>query len=66
MDKNIIIAIVLGALVLVAAIQAVQLFGLKNKVQTGQVAATVQSGPVGGSPSLPSNIQNLPNMVGGC
>jgi len=68
MDKNIVIAIVLGALVLIAGVQAFQLFSLKNKVAQGSVGvnAQTQAGSSGGSPQLPSNLQNLPNMVGGC
>jgi len=70
MDKNVVIAIVLGALVLIAAVQAVQLFSIKNKLATGQMqtatsGANVQSS-AGSGASLPSNLQNLPSMVGGC
>ena len=64
MDKNIVIAIVLGALVLIAGVQAFQLFTLKDKLSSGQLSA---GAPVqGGSPQLPDNLQNLPSMVGGC
>ncbi|HLF55049.1 MAG TPA: hypothetical protein VI612_04990 [Candidatus Nanoarchaeia archaeon] len=67
MNKNVVIAIVLGALVLIAGIQAVQLFSLKGKIAGGQVGTTaVQAGGSGGSPQIPSNLQNLPQMVGGC
>ena len=68
MNKNVVIAIVLGALVLIAGIQAFQLFTLKTKLASGQIStsALTQSGGSGGSPQLPSNLQNLPNMVGGC
>ena len=70
MDKNVIMAIVLGALVVVAALQAFQLFGLKNQLSSGAVQTTTVSTPTqtGGSSgnTVPSNIQNLPSMVGGC
>ena len=67
MDKNIIIAIVLAALVLVAAVQAVQLFSLRSKISSGQVAVQSSMGGAGAStPSLPSGLENLPSMVGGC
>jgi hypothetical protein len=68
MNKNIVIAIVLGALVLIAGIQAFQLFTLKDKLGSGQISAgtNTQASAGGGSPQLPSNLQNLPNMVGGC
>ena len=67
MNKNVVIAIVLGALVLIAGVQAFQLFTLKTKLAGGQISAgtPTQSGG-GGSPQLPSNLQELPNMVGGC
>ncbi len=64
MDKNIVIAIVLGALILIAGVQAYQLFALKDKLSGGQISA---GAPVqAGSPQLPDNLQNLPSMVGGC
>ncbi len=67
MDKNIIIAVVLAALVLVAAVQAVQLFNLRSKISNGQVAVQSPVGGTGGSsPTLPSGLENLPSMVGGC
>ncbi|MEM3154571.1 MAG: hypothetical protein QW165_03350 [Candidatus Woesearchaeota archaeon] len=67
MNKNVVIAIVLGALVLIAGVQAFQLFSLKEKLASGQIStsAPTASGS-GGSPQLPSNLQNLPEMVGGC
>ena len=68
MNKNVVIAIVLGALVLIAGVQAFQLFTLKTKLAGGQIStsAPTQSGGGGGSPQLPSNLENLPSMVGGC
>jgi len=69
-NKNIIIAVVLGALVLIALFQAFQLVGLKDKLGSGASTATSNApapqASAGGSPSLPSNLQNLPSMVGGC
>jgi len=69
MDKNVVIAIVLGVLVLIAGVQAFQLFTLKNKLADGQFSTNTATGaasPSGSGPQLPSNLQNLPNMVGGC
>jgi len=69
MNKNAVIAIVLGALVLIAGVQAFQLFSLKTKLGSGEIstsAPTQSSGGGGGSPKLPSNLENLPTMVGGC
>ncbi len=66
-NKNVIIAVVLGALVLIALFQAFQLFGLKDKLSSGTTtAAPAPQAQGGASPSLPSNLQNLPSMVGGC
>ncbi len=63
-------AIVLGALVVVAALQAFQLFGLKSQLGSGTVQTTTATTPAqagsGSGNSVPSNIQNLPSMVGGC
>lgn len=71
MDKNVIISLVLGVLVVIAVLQAVQLVGLKNKlsggaVNTGSANVPVQAGGSGNGAQLPSNLQNLPQMVGGC
>ena len=72
MNQNIVIAIVLGALVLIAAVEAYQLMSIKNKIDGGgvQVAsagvAPQSSGASGGAPILPSSLDNLPSMVGGC
>ncbi len=69
MNKNMVIAIVLGALVLIAGIQAFQLFTLKSNLAMGGTSvttATQSSGGSGGSPKLPGNLENLPTMVGGC
>jgi hypothetical protein len=72
MNQNVVIAIVLGALVLIAAVEAYQLMGIKNKIESGNVqvgaagAPSVQAGGGAGAPALPSSLQNLPGMVGGC
>jgi hypothetical protein len=72
MNKNLVIAIVLGALVLIAVVQAWQLAGIKSSVASGGVRTASVGTPVasggggGGGAQLPSNLQNLPSMVGGC
>jgi hypothetical protein len=68
MNKNMVIAIVLGALVLIAGVQAFQLFSLKTKLGSGELSAgtVTQAASSGSSPQLPSNLQNLPSQVGGC
>lgn len=64
-NNNVIIAVVLGILVVIAGVQAFQMASLKNNVGSGSVAQPVASGASGGA-QLPSNLQNLPGMVGGC
>lgn len=68
MNKNIVIAIVLGALVLIAGVQAFQLFTLKTKLGSGEISTgtATQSGGSSSVPQLPSNLQELPSQVGGC
>ena len=74
MNKNIIIVVVLGVLILISIVQAVQLTGLKSKLATGgtkvstasQNTVATSAGNTGGQVSVPKSLQNLPNMVGGC
>ena len=76
MEKNTLVAMVLGVLVLIAAVSAFQLNGLRNTLSGGAIVSTVntasqpspipQSAPSGGNPQIPSSLQNLPDMVGGC
>ena len=68
MDKNIVIAIVLGALILIAAVQAFQLMGLKNSVSSGTIRTSTAGTPVqsGAGGQLQKNLESLPGMVGGC
>ncbi len=71
MNQNVVIAIVLGALVLIAAVEAYQLMSIKGKLESGQVqlgtaGTPVQSAGGSGGPALPSSLNNLPGMVGGC
>lgn len=75
MKQTTVIAIILGVLVLVSLVQAYQLTALKTRLAGGQLS--ISSGVSRTSPlssgdsgkktaSLPSNIQELPAMVGGC
>ncbi|MEK6845692.1 MAG: hypothetical protein AABY26_02945 [Nanoarchaeota archaeon] len=73
MDSKTIVAIVLGVLVLVSVVQAVQLYGLKEKVSTGTLKVSSSSSPTAASGnsgktvgSVPSSVKELPSMVGGC
>jgi len=76
MKQTTIVAIVLGVLVIVSAVQSFQLSKLKEKVASGQLSlgsstgssssgTNVASGS-GKTGALPDNIKNLPQMVGGC
>lgn len=67
--------VVLVALVVMAGVQTIQLISLNNKLsESGTTLSTAsQNSPVAsGNPSgssrvtAPSNIQDLPQMVGGC
>lgn len=68
MEQKTIVTIVLGVLVLIAAVQAYQFSELKTKLAGGAVGVSTTSAPSssGSGAQLPSNLQNLPQMVGGC
>jgi len=73
MEQKTIIALILGVLVLVSVVQAVQLYSLKEKVSagnfkvgsaTGGVSTAAGSGKQVGA--VPASVKELPSMVGGC
>ena len=68
MNRNVIIVIVLAVLLLLTAVQAIQLNSLKTSISTGKVSvgSAPAQGSGGGGGVVPSNIQDLPSMVGGC
>ncbi len=75
MKKTKIITIILGILVFISLVQAVQLNDIKTKIADGDLkvgssTTTSSSGSSGSSSkstgSVPKSIQNLPTMVGGC
>jgi|TARA_B100001971_G_C18068884_1_gene471989 hypothetical protein len=71
MHKNFVITIVLAVLVVISVVQAIQLNGLKttlaeSDLSVGTKNVKVSTGSSGSSGSLPTNIQSLPTMVGGC
>ena len=73
LNKNLLIVGVLVVLVLVSAVQAVQLNDMRNNVNDLGTETTIKSTSVepslsssSGSTSIPTNLQNLPGMVGGC
>lgn len=63
-NKNLIIGLVVVGLLLIALFQGFQLYSAKQKT-TQQVVTQVQA-PAQGQANVPSNLQNLPQMVGGC
>ena len=65
MNKNIIVAIVLGILLLLSVVQAFQVNTIKEKLSGGSFAVSAGTTPSGGA-NVPSSLQNLPSMVGGC
>lgn len=69
MNKNMLVVVVLVVLVVIAAVQAVQLNTLKDKVSGASSISTPTVSSGGGSgqaADLPTSLQNLPTMVGGC
>ena len=69
-DKNLLFTLLLGALILVSAVQAYQVSSIAGKISDDSVKIGSASSHVNptssGSGSVPSNIQDLPSMVGGC
>jgi hypothetical protein len=71
MKKDTVMAIVLGVLLLVSVIQAVQLNTLKSNLQDGvsikSTSTPAQSGASeSGGLTVPASLDSLPTMVGGC
>ena len=74
MKQITIIVLILGVIVLISAVQAFQLNDLKSKITDNQINLKSSSNSVVASSqntvkkaaALPSNIANLPKMVGGC
>ncbi len=75
MKQTTIIAIILGLLIVISAVQAVQLVGLKTKIASGQLSANsgssssttpLASGSAKSPAAVPASVNNLPDMVGGC
>ncbi len=71
MNKNIILAIALGILVIVAGLQAYQLFSLKEKltdsgIKLGSTTSGVSQKTGSVTPNSAPSVDELPQMVGGC
>ncbi|MDP2684331.1 MAG: hypothetical protein Q8P20_04685 [bacterium] len=66
-SSNSLISIGLVILILVSLAQAMELGNLKEKISTGEVkAATTNTTTSSGGGTTPSNLNDLPAMVGGC
>ncbi len=65
MNKNIILMIIVGLLIIISAVQAVQLTSLKAEIDSGAVKVGSAKTPSTTTPAA-SGIQDLPQMVGGC
>ncbi len=69
MNKNLVIVIVLSVLIVVSAVQAIQLTKLKTEISSGSIAVGAATKPVStstGSSVTPSSLDQLDTMVGGC
>jgi len=79
MDRDTLIVVLLGVLLLVSAVQSYELVSLKGRLANapvGAAAASVYTAPAasspqasGGAPSavvVPKSLQSLPTQVGGC
>lgn len=64
--REILVAVLIGVLVITAGLQTIQLVGLTSAeiVVPTSGASPAKSG--GSAPAVPTNLQNLPSMVGGC
>jgi len=71
MRKETLLTVLLVLLLAVSAIQAVQLSAISNGISQGSYElkssdGQAASGQSSSQTALPSNLQNLPSMVGGC
>ena len=75
MDKTTVLTILVGAMVLVSALQTIQLFGLSSALSGAQIGGGslgVAKAPATSGVKAPAaagagtSLKNLPSMVGGC
>ncbi len=66
--KEIMVIALIGVMLLAVGLQTIQLAGLTQAQVTvpATSGALVKATSTGSSPSVPTNLQNLPSMVGGC
>lgn len=73
MNKEIVLTAMLAVFVLVSAVQAFQLADLNGQIEgmsltagSSQDDSSASLSDSGGRASLPSSLESLPGMVGGC
>ncbi len=67
MNKNIILMIVLGLLIIASAVQAYQLTTLKTQIDEGSVKiGGTAAKTTTGTTATGNSLEDLPQMVGGC
>ena len=69
--KEILVIALVGVMLFAVGLQTIQLAGLSNTQvivpsTSGAPVKVASTGSSGSSPSVPTNLQNLPSMVGGC
>ncbi len=68
--KELLVIVLIGILLITVALQTIQLAGLSQsnvvvKTASGPAPAVAAQGG-GAAPAVPTSLQNLPSMVGGC
>ncbi|MEK6963359.1 MAG: hypothetical protein AABX70_02945 [Nanoarchaeota archaeon] len=66
MKAQTLVTIALVVLVVVYGIQTIQLMNIKEHISSGNIKVSPLSGAPSGQGGVPQNVQNLPEMVGGC
>ncbi len=66
--KEIMVIALIGVMLLAVGLQTIQLAGLTQAqvIVPSTSGAPIKAASTGSSPSVPTNLQNLPSMVGGC
>ena len=65
-NKFMIMAILLGLLIIVSGVQAVELSSIKTKIADGSFASGSSGSSSNSGSTLKNNLDSLPTMVGGC
>lgn len=66
--KEIMVVVLIGVMLLTVGLQTIQLSGLDQAqvIVPSTSGAPIKATSTGRSASVPTNLQNLPSMVGGC